>query len=80
MPEIELDELADGQFVLSVCHPVPGFGHVILGTLRALADDYGTLALLEYEGRRGEVERISVQLLDIAHAEGRQFVLAVGTG
>lgn len=80
MPEIELDELPDGQFVLSVRHPIPGFGHVILGSLRALADDYGTLALLEHDGREGETETISVQLLDVAYAEGRRFDLAVGTG
>lgn len=80
MPEIELDELPDGQFVLSVCHSIPGFGHVILGSLRALADDYGTLALLEHDGRDGETETISVQLLDVAYAEGRRFDLAVGAG
>ncbi|MBT2130948.1 heme NO-binding domain-containing protein [Aliiroseovarius lamellibrachiae] len=80
MPEIEVDELSEGAYVLSICHPEPGFGHVILGALRALADDYGALALLDYNGRSGQTETLSVDLLDMSHTEGRSFDLAAGTG
>ncbi len=78
MPEIDVDELSEGQYQLQIRHPEPGFGHVILGGLRALADDYGALALLDHNGRIGEVENVSVNLLDIAHTEGRRFDLAAG--
>ncbi|UWP91079.1 heme NO-binding domain-containing protein [Aliiroseovarius crassostreae] len=78
MPEIEVDELSEGSYQVMIRHPVPGFGHVILGALRALADDYGALALLDHNGRTGETEELMVYLLDVAHAEGRKFDLAAG--
>ncbi len=80
MPEIEVDELSDGAYSLSIRHPEPGFGHVILGALRALADDYGALALLDHGGRLGETETLTVDLLDMSYTEGRSFELAAGTG
>lgn len=78
MPEIEVDEISEGEFLLKIKHPEPGFGHVILGGLRALADDYGALAFLDHIGRTGDTEEVSVNLLDIAHTEGRRFDLAAG--
>ncbi len=80
MPDIELEELTEGRYALFVTHPEPGFGYVILGTLRALADDYGALVFLDHQGRTGVTEQISVHLLDSKHAEGRHFDLAVGEG
>ena len=53
-----------------------GFGHVVMGLLRAMADDYGALALLEHKGTRGDTEILEIQLLDTAFAEGREFELA----
>ncbi|MGK7754295.1 MULTISPECIES: heme NO-binding domain-containing protein [unclassified Roseovarius] len=52
-----------------------GFGHVLLGLLRAMADDYGALVLLEYKGRSGRAETVEVQLLETAFASGRSFTL-----
>ncbi|MDA5094120.1 heme NO-binding domain-containing protein [Aliiroseovarius sp. KMU-50] len=78
MPDIEVDELEDGEFSIVIRHTTSGFGHVILGALRALADDYGALAYLEFVGRNDDVEQISVHLLDMAYSEGRLFELAIG--
>ncbi len=52
----------------------------MVGVLRAMADDYGALALLDYRGRKDEVETISVELLDMRFAEGRHFELGQRAG
>ncbi|QIE41942.1 heme NO-binding protein [Rhodobacteraceae bacterium SC52] len=54
----------------------PGFGHVLVGVIRTLADDYGALAILEHEGREGVDEWISVRVLSAEFSEGRPFQLA----
>lgn len=78
LPEIELSDLAGGMFGLTCAHPVEGAGHVIVGLLRALADDYGALVVLEHLGMDQGRECISVHLLDQAHWSGKRFDLAVG--
>ena len=52
------------------------FGPVLLGVLRAMADDYGALVLLDHRGGDATREIIEVQLLDEAFANGRDFDLA----
>src|SRR6056297_841690 len=54
------------------------FGPVLLGLLRAMADDYGALVVLEYRGRDAAREIIEVHLLDAAFADGREFALGGG--
>jgi hypothetical protein len=80
LPGLELVERGNGDFALTVTSTIAGFAHVLLGMLRALADDYGALALLDYVGREGEEETISIRLLDTGFQEGRAFDLAVGAG
>ncbi len=80
LPELELCDHSATNFTLSVRHDFPGFGHVTVGVLRAMADDYGALALLDHQGRRKGVETISVELLDTSFAAGRDFALAAQTG
>lgn len=75
LPPLELDEHAQNEFTLT-CHPgLPGFEHVMIGVLRAMADDYGALAMLEHSGSRGKAEVISITLIESAFAEGRSFEL-----
>ena len=78
LPDLELTEYGGGDFSLTISHDQIGFGHVLLGALRGLADDYGALALLEFLGRTGRDETISIRLLDIDFHEGRSFDLAAG--
>lgn len=54
------------------------FGPVLLGMLRAMADDYGALVVLDYRGCDATREIIEVHLLDVAFADGRDFDLASG--
>ena len=77
LPVLDLRDHSSSDFTLTVTHPQPGFGHVMVGVLRAMADDYGALALLEFQGRKDGVETIIIELLESSFAEGREFALAV---
>jgi len=54
------------------------FGPVVMGVLRAMADDYGALVVLEHRGATGKTELIEVRLLDEGFASGRAFDLGAG--
>lgn len=75
LPRVELHCDGEGQFNLVCDAPVVGYGHVMLGVLRAMADDYGALAVLEHRGNALGVETITIQLVEPDFAEGRQFKL-----
>lgn len=81
LPAIELREHTASSFSLSV-RAAPrqpdGFGHALLGLLRAMADDYGALVYLEHRGAREQTEILSVALLDANFADGRDFSLGAG--
>ena len=81
VPDLDLPSLVlvnDGgdQFSLACRAPVPGGGHVMLGLLRAMADDYGALVVLEHQGVAGGAEIISIHILEQSFAAGRHFDLA----
>lgn len=80
LPALELREHAAGRFSLNCGTDLPGFGSVMMGVLRAMADDYGALAMLDHYGRRDGMEVISITLIESAFAEGRSFDLGAGTG
>lgn len=75
LPKVELHAGDDGQFCLHCDGTIDGYGYVMMGVLRAMADDYGVLALLEHQGHDDETERVSVTLVETDFAEGRQFDL-----
>ena len=75
LPEMRLTDKGGGRFSL-ICGPIyPGAGHVMVGVLTALADDYGALALVEHAGTGTQGERLDIELLEAAFAEGRDFDL-----
>lgn len=76
LPALDLSELAFGEYRLTVTSPMPGMGQVLLGLLRAMADDYGALVLLDWAGAGGDQEVILIQLLDQSYSAGRAFDLA----
>lgn len=77
MPELDLEDQGNGRFRLSCRGMIPGVGYVAVGLLRAMADDYGALVLLEHDGDEAGAEVILIELLDGAYACGRRFDLAV---
>jgi Haem-NO-binding len=76
LPDLQLDEAGPQIYRLTCATKLPGAAHVLTGLLRAMADDYGALVLLEYEGRSEHGEAILVHLLDQNHATARRFDLA----
>lgn len=76
LPEMRVEPVGADGFRLTVGGGFAGAGAVALGLLRAMADDYGALVLLE----AGTVAPdgcsvLTVRLLDAAHSEGRAFTL-----
>lgn len=75
LPGLRLTDEGGGRFSL-ICGPAyRGAGHVMVGALTALADDYGALALVEHAGTVAEGEKLDIELLESAFAEGRSFDL-----
>lgn len=79
LPDIAVQEGPQGHFALrprwSGAAPVTGFCSAIVGLLRAMADDYGALALCEHRVVAGEGDVVIVRMLASAHSEGRAFDL-----
>ncbi|MCF8487219.1 MAG: heme NO-binding domain-containing protein [Rhodobacteraceae bacterium] len=78
LPDMVLTEMAEAEFTLALGAPFGGAGYVMIGLLRAMADDYGALALLEMRAQAGDGDVISIHVLDEGYAAGRRFDLAVG--
>ncbi|MCB1407351.1 MAG: heme NO-binding domain-containing protein [Rhodobacteraceae bacterium] len=78
LPDLTVDDVGTGRFTLSCRGSLPGFGHVMVGILRTLADDYGALAVLEHRGGgdAGTDELITIEVHDPAFHAGRRFDLA----
>jgi len=79
VPVFSVREYTPNTFSIRAIWVLPGFGALVLGLLRAMADDFGALVVLslcETPAEDGEIAvTISVDMLDSAFAEGRDFVL-----
>ena len=79
LPRYRLDREGEGEFEIHSRWRIGGGAAVLTGVLRAMADDYGTLALID----AGEVrfanglwhERIHVRVVDHAYQAPREFML-----
>jgi hypothetical protein len=71
-PEMTLAELGPDRFEIRSLSRIRGLPRVLVGMLTAMADDYGTLCLIDAV----DESRISVRILDSTHAKGRRFDLA----
>lgn len=76
LPNLALVDQGGGDFVVAVSGMFAGVGHVVTGLLRAMADDYGALVMLDHTGLQDGSERVTVQLLDQSFASGKRFDLA----
>lgn len=78
LPQLELREHARDRFSLTIVGSAIAFGCVMIGILRTMADDYGALVFLEYQGGNQGVEIIEITLIETAFAAGRSFELGSG--
>ena len=81
LPDLELPDMlltdAGGDRFMLTCHsPFAGAGYIALGLLRAMADDYGALVLLDHLGTGSDGEVVAIHLLERRFAVGRRFNLA----
>ncbi|EPX81010.1 heme NO-binding domain-containing protein [Litoreibacter arenae] len=78
LPRLEVDVHSQSAFSILVNSEREGFGAVLLGILRALADDYGALAVLEH-GRAAKDglmrEKITAEVFEADFTSGRGFGL-----
>lgn len=75
LPTLVLRDHTPTRFSLDCHGSMPGFGFVLLGVLRAMADDYGALVLLEHQGCKNNVELLCIDVVEAAYAKGRSFEL-----
>lgn len=79
LPELALAQTGPTRYLLRCIGPGslgPAFGHVLVGLLRTMADDYGALVVLEYD-RLGNGAVLTIDLPDPRFAEARRFALAL---
>jgi hypothetical protein len=80
LPYLVLMEMGEAEFSIAMGAPFDGAGHVLIGLLRAMADDYGALALIEMRAQGAAGDMIHIHLLDEGYATGRRFELAAAGG
>jgi hypothetical protein len=80
LPVLELRQEGEDRYRLACRSPLAGAGHVVMGLLRAMADDYGALVLLDHLGAKDGEEAISIHLPEPRFAEGRRFDLSLHGG
>lgn len=82
LPPLELREHDSGRFTLICEDGLPGYASVMTGILRAMADDYGALVMLDRQdtgaGAGGGV--VAITLVESAFAKGRSFDLGARAG
>lgn len=76
LPGLEVLDEGDGCFRLTCGAGLPGYGAVLVGLLRAMADEYGALVLLDYGGEAPDGrETVWIVLVEQAFAKAREFEL-----
>ena len=75
-PALEVEDVNNQNFLISVIGPNPEFAPVLAGVLRALADDYGALVLIEPGNRVDGGMQLMISVTEAQFTVGRQFELA----
>lgn len=84
LPALEMIDHADARFSLQCMTGAPyrsdllfdGFGFVMMGVLRVMADDYGALVVLDHKACHDGCEVIEISLIDQGYSADRQFELS----
>lgn len=75
VPDLTLEELGPDRFLLTCRFPIRGVALILMGMMRAMADDYGALIVIELDSGPQE-DVMTIDLLDVSHAAARPFHLA----
>ncbi|SPJ25250.1 heme NO-binding domain-containing protein [Palleronia abyssalis] len=76
LPPLSATEEERGRWSVECGHTTFGLVHVLLGAIRAMADDYGALAVAQIvPSPEAGSDRIEIEILAGQFAEGRHFEL-----
>lgn len=75
LPHLELVEKSAEEYSLRCYSDFLGWGHLFMGVLRAMADDYGVLAFLDHKGAEDVCEIVEIKLLETEFASDKGFEL-----
>ena len=75
LPRIEVLEISPQHYALHCYSDFYGWGYLFMGVLRALADDYGALAYLEYRDVADGRDTVDIFLFETEFLVGRGFDL-----
>ena len=78
MPGLTLVHVGPDRFDLHIDDPRDLFAPVLVGLLRAMADDYGVLACVELQDTTRGAARIVITVAEDGFAAGRVFDLGAG--
>lgn len=77
MPPLIVDERRPDLFLVRCSGGWPGYLDVVRGVLRAMADEYGVLVLID--SPEGAVDdALEVRVIDMSFTAGREFTLRAG--
>lgn len=79
MPMIRVLPISAEKIHVRVAPKWHGFSDVLVGLLRALADDYGALVFMDRLAATDQTECIEVILIDHHHTAGTSFELAASS-
>ena len=74
LPDLQMRQIDVDKFEIFCRSNVKGIPRVLVGILTAMADDYGTLCVIETDDQHDD--RILVRVLDSHHNTARRFDLA----
>jgi hypothetical protein len=77
LPALELHEMGLDRFEVRFQSRVAGLSQILVGVLTAMADDYGTLCVIEEGPDASGERRILVDVMDSFHSAARPFDLAL---
>jgi hypothetical protein len=75
LPNLTLAAISETRFELTIHTEQPGYVPAFVGILRAMADDYGALALIDTGESVWITDKIGIELLQNRFASGRSFDL-----
>ena len=79
LPPLELTETGPNNYYLRCDAGLPGYANLMLGVLRAMADDYGALAILDLHKRPQGGDIIAIQVVEDENTAGKSFTLGQAT-
>ncbi|QFU08114.1 Heme NO binding protein [Rhodobacteraceae bacterium THAF1] len=79
LPALTVEEVATGEWIVWCDRKPDGLVHLMLGAIRAMADEYGALVLANLVDDPSQTRcRIDVLISAHSHSEGRAFEIGQG--